>query len=406
MKKWILISLIVLCGGCSLFFPPRFFETALDETFSEKGSVVRLNLNYDSSTAGLAGVLMDLIATVPHQSNDIFLAVDTRDSVYPLSSYPGYVPFYWGNGNYLYNVIEGTEYPLINWDEFSPLGGYSNQFRPSSLDPGIWYLHLRVEPFTPTFDYIYSSNALYVLGYQVGNYFDSAYAKQLLHDNRYTGAYFRIIGYQDLSTANHLLYLSNRQGQVVIERYQLGVFEYWDPVGPEAYSNNQNNWLSNMPAWPAPSGSFFLTADKKGLGVKINGVESDWSLQTSHLTNKIPIGTRIRIIWENMPSEAPVTVWDNYPQGAAVSGNAPIFASNNTYIWTRSSNHGVFIDISKRKAIVDLEVKGQPLDRGINFKLVASDAGEYGVWERRPHFALLPDPVDGWITVIVDYDAP
>ncbi len=385
-----------------MFYPPGFYEKIVDDPFKELGSVARLNLNHDTSTSGLAGVLGDLIANVPHQSNDIFLAIDTRDSVYPLSQNPGYTPFYWGRADSIYSVYNGTARNMGNWDWFSPLdSATSNQLVQSSLDPDIWYIQLRLKTGSFLYTNIYLSNYFGALEFQIGNY--NQQGKQIIDDNRTTSRtfslYFSKIGYQDLSSFYHLIAISNENNNLVCSTYLIGNDNLGTNLNSYAYY-----WTNggNLGVWPftAPANSYYITPDKKGVGLKINGLNADWSLQSEGL-QKIPAGTKLRIIWENVPVHAPNSQWTNWPGGAYITGDQTFFNTNNQ-LWQARAGTFVTIDTNQGKAKVDLEIPADILP-GINFKMVCP-LTQYGIWENRPHFALLPQPRDGWITVIVDLD--
>lgn len=386
MKKCVLLGLLTLClPGCAVFFAPGFYERIVDDPFRQIGAVVEVYRGTNSSLADLAGALQYAVSLSP-RTNSIFIAIDVSDSALPLSRYPEHQPILIGGFGQFRNW-QGSALAMADWDYQPGAGQGNNDMTVSPLHPDVYILELNV-PVTGTLDstiQLYLSGSTTGLEFRPGNYLDTPEGRAALSD---TDIFWRNIGYREMSGYNYQLILTNIGGILSIHHIQRK-----DAVPPFT--------RPNLPV----QGDVYLTPDYRGVGIRINTLYDDWSMQGAGLP-VLPAGTRIRILWEGLPAggaipwSAGVPSWTDWPARAVVTGPQGWLHTDSSAEWDPTLGRTLSIDTGLGLGKCDI-VLPFAVHPALSFKIASS-----GGWGTTPdespvHSILLPQPRDGAVTVVV-----
>lgn len=404
-KKYIFIILAIVSffTACDLLYPPSFDEKIVDwekanppeDPFAEIGRVAYFRGADDSNSMLMKGVLDSIMADLeenyPNDSNSIIIACDFGQSSLHPKNYPDHQPFLLGGFAGYYKITNTTTNFMQSWKWNYPEGdNKDNKLIKSSYHEDIYYI--RITPNSNSLATIdVSSNDVF---FKFANYLNT-FAGLTALSNVSGDDYWTTIGYADLGMAS-----------LRITLYRIGDYIIIDNPG---ISFSPFVTLTNTTAC-------YVTKNRRGIGFKVNNSITDWSLQAAGMST-IPKGTKIRVIWENISTDNLVpyyidyvdrtSVWTNWPQGACILGNKGYLSENNI-AWDNTNVNikpkAVYVDKTSGRAVITLTLD-EAVDRNLIFIMIGTNWGGTN-WknteEPNKHFALLPDPTDGAMTIYVD----
>jgi hypothetical protein len=412
MKKiFIIINAIMttFITACALFYPSSYndknwgADTNIDP-FAEIGRVVKFEWIKNTDVSDLEACIsnLELKLDAKYGSNAFIIAFDFSQSALKPSEYVNHIPVVIGSLGYISNLCENT---VLEWWGYP----FDNPTHDCTLTPwkyniNIYYIILAPVNYSDfdIFDTNMNTNMIVVVSnnyetnigrtdmfqiyMKLGNYLDTPDGIAA-----YTNNFWNIFGYQYLAYgANYVLNIKNSGGCAVIDELSI------DP-----YSSSMLMLKLSEGVYYSPS--------SRGIGFKVNQSVADWSLQGAGNGNSMPAGTRLRIIWNDVQTNAPIGWTNGWPSNAIIEGNRNFFFTNYTDhadSWTTTECFKVLVDLERQKAVVDLFVSNESPSYFM-FKMANLIGENIGGGEYRTHNILLQDkPIDGAYTIYVTEDFP
>ncbi|OHD54343.1 MAG: hypothetical protein A2Y33_03685 [Spirochaetes bacterium GWF1_51_8] len=331
-------------------------QTNIGENFF--GAVATYIPSTDSNTANLATAA----AALTVGAGQIGIVVDLNTSLFPTSTWTSHKVFMLGAfGGF---TLGGN--PMANWAPKS----YMSNLMTITVDPDVWSIVISVPAAFAT-----NTNSRYTLDFKPANYLDTvAGTNALLTASNPTN----IIGTINTGTNNVRFILTNENGNIKI--VNIGIGEFYSYTGK------------------------YINAAKKVGGIIINNSFADWSIQSAGMS-EIPAGTKIRIIWQNVPTGTakPVNgaIWTTFPQDAVVTGDGNWMHTTNV-VWNPQKGLPVAFDMTFAKAAVTITLASN-IAPGFNTKM-ANVAGWSQGEELNNHLGVILAPYGGVSTVIFKAD--
>ncbi len=384
-KRILVLFLAMGFSSCALFYPPVFYEKVVSDPFQEIGAVLRLQEGNNTSTADVAGALYYAISQSSH-SNSIFIAFDFTDSALKPSEYTNHQPILVGNMSDFINW-HGSAYNMAFWDSLKDyLGVVNNNLWQSPINENVYVMELYI-PVTGTLastTNLYGGSGSYDVLFRPANFLNTPSGRTAIQTSG--SKFWETIGLMDMAGFNFHVVLTNISGNLFIHYFNVedGLIE-----------------LSRPPF--VPTQGTYVTADKKGVGIKVNGLLEDWTLQGKG-DKEIPAKTKIRFIVENLPAGDLVPyngslIWTDWPSGLVMTGNQTWLHSENI-IWKPEKAKSVYVDRALGKGVSEII-----LPFSVNPTLLVKYANIRGfqgyISEGFGHPIYLPQPINGAITVIM-----
>jgi len=317
---------------------------------------------YIPSTNADTARLATAAATLSPTASQIGIVIDLGTSLFPLTAWADHETFVVGAfGGF---TLGGN--PMANWDPKS----FSSNLMTVGSDRNLWTIVIGVPTTFAT-----NTNSQYTLDFKPANYLDTVAGTNAVIS---AGDPWSIIGNLSTGVGNAQIVMTNVAGVIKVVKVGInGVFTF--------------------------TGQYVNTASNVA-GIVVNGSFADWSIQSAGMT-EIPAGTKVRIIWQNVPTGTakPVNgaIWTTYPQDAVVTGDGNWMHTTNV-TWSPALGQPVAFDVSVAKAAVTITLASN-IAPGFNTKM-ANIAGWSQGEELNNHAGLILPPVDGAATLIFKAD--
>lgn len=398
MKKifFTFVASVFAVSACSILYPPAFNSvdwTPTSDPFAEIGKVLTFKSTNDPDVSRLMGFLYDFEANElsSYGTDAIVIAFDFSESALKPKDYPDYAPIL------LYNAIITNDYYMydIYMSNCSQSGyllqsgnfklndpRYDNRLKAWDFNPNIWYIVVKGVQGSPCDLFSTGSHfSSFKFDFKMGNYLATPGGSNAINAVSAVNGVWSIWGYQDLPGGGDFVLQLTNDGELL-------------KINQLAVGDNTNKNISGT----------YLLPSGRGCGFKVNSCLADWGLQGAGSENTLSAGTKIRIIWEDIQTSAPTNApsnWIAWPSNAVVVGTAPYMSYSNS-TWNPETGYGVYIDLDKKKAVVELTVNSSNNSPAFIFKMSHRLGWDYGN-EVQSHYILLSEPpVDGAYTIYVN----
>jgi hypothetical protein len=317
------------------------------DPFAEIGTVILFEASTNVDFTGI-----DTVAALDGAlaSNQIAIYVDVSDSLYPLSNWDDHVPFL--VGAFAGWVRSSDSKALAAWG-FNPYGDDGNELS-ETTETDVYRIVIEFD--------LGDWDGDQVIGFKPANYLNTEAGKDAVTNN-----FWDNIGAPG-GMDNYQFTVANDGGTLKVTAVEFGGSA---PAGAKIVNNG------------------------KGVGWIVNGSVLDWVVQSAGLEAVLEAGTKIRVLWTDVPAAGELPekgeVWDTFPQGAVITGNATWMHTDGESTWSPAMGKSVLVDQSKGLAAVTVTL-AEDAPMGVAFKLANSVGWDKGE-ELNDHSGLLPSGI-------------